>query len=94
MTELDEKVEELGELLRDPKVVRVLAEADRPVIRFGPAPRGRVTGFAIDCTDHGPMPVLAPSRRAAITAAELHKVQHGGDARIVETRTGKRGRRC
>lgn len=37
-----------------------------------PAPRGRVTGFLVECEEHGPMPVLAPSRKAGHLAAARH----------------------
>lgn len=56
-------------------------------IRFGEANRGRVTGWAVSCSKHGPMPVLAPGRTGAIVAAGRHRDhEHGGRARIVEVR--------
>lgn len=39
-----------------------------------PAPRGRVTGFAVGCEAHGVMPFLAPNRRAGHLAAARHVV--------------------
>lgn len=59
-----------------------------PEIRFGEAPRGRVTGWAVACTVHGPMPVLAPDRTKAIIAAGRHRdAEHSGSARILEVKT-------
>lgn len=60
------------------------------VIRFGEANRGRVTGWAVACTVHGAMPLLAPGRDRAIVAAGRHRdAEHSGNARIVEVRKGK-----
>lgn len=57
-----------------------------PVVRVRVAHRGRVTGFSVACvrqdgymTAHGVMPVLAPSRDAAILAAAEHLLaEHDG----------------
>ncbi len=63
------------------------AAGDSPTITFGPAHRGRVTGWLVECSveGHGKMPVLAPGRTPAIVAAGRHRdSEHGGRGRIVE----------
>lgn len=45
--------------------------------------RGRVTGWAVVCSEDGPMQVLAPNKRAAKMAAIAHINQiHAGAGRI------------
>ncbi len=64
---------------------RASAPEEGPVVRIRPANRGRVTGFSVVCVvkegghvEHGPMPVLAPSRNAAILAGWTHlESEHG-----------------
>lgn len=52
--------------------------AEKVVLKVRPATRGRATGWSLDCPHHGPMPVLAPSRAAAIEAAREHlELDHG-----------------
>lgn len=61
-----------------------------------PAPRGRATGWSLDCPDHGPMPVLAPGRRAALEAAREHlELDHGNRGTIdaVNSSAGTKPRR-
>lgn len=49
------------------------------VMLVRPEHRGRVTGFGVACAAHGAMPVLAPSKAAAMAAAESHADdQHAG----------------
>lgn len=49
-----------------------------------PAHRGRVTGYFVGCEQHGPMPVLAPTRDAARGAAWRHlRDEHDGRGRLV-----------
>lgn len=51
------------------------------VVKIGPSSVGRVTGWEVKCSsaEHGTMPVLAPSRRAAVLAAKTHvEVEHKG----------------
>lgn len=55
-------------------------------VLFGEAPRGRVTGWAVACSQHGAMPVLAPSRGQARAAAVTHvEAEHGGSGQVVES---------
>lgn len=47
---------------------------------------GRVTGFAVACEEHGPMPVLAPSKVAGELAAKRHIAhEHGRAGAVVHT---------
>lgn len=63
-------------------------------VMFAEAPRGRVTGWAVACSTHGAMPVLTPNRPAAIRAAVAHSDhEHGGRARVVESRRPSRAAR-
>jgi hypothetical protein len=56
-----------------------------PTVQIAPAHRGRVTGYSVACTDHGAMPVLAPSKPAARLAATRHiDAEHLGQGRLVE----------
>jgi hypothetical protein len=49
-----------------------------------PAERGRVTGHAVGCEEHGPMPFLAPTRGKAIIAAARHvKYEHDSAGSVV-----------
>lgn len=48
-----------------------------------PATRGRVTGHAVGCEEHGVMPFLAPSKRKAHLAAARHIVNAHGRAGTV-----------
>lgn len=69
------------------RVAAGLTEAKRraePVtVKVRPAPRGRSTGWSLDCPHHGAMPVLAPGRRAAIEAAREHlELDHGNRGTI------------
>lgn len=49
-----------------------------------PAERGRVTGHAVGCEEHGPMPFLAPTKGKAILAAARHvKHEHGSAGSVV-----------
>lgn len=49
-----------------------------------PAARGRVTGFAVACEEHGVMPFLAPSKRSAILAGARHvKHEHRSKGSVV-----------
>lgn len=49
-----------------------------------PANRGRVTGHAVGCEEHGPMPFLAPTKGKAILAAARHvKYEHGSAGSVV-----------
>lgn len=51
-----------------------------------PKPVGRVTGFAVACEEHGPMPVLAPSKSAGELAAKRHIAhEHGRAGAVVHT---------
>lgn len=53
-----------------------------------PANRGRVTGFAVGCQEHGVMPVLAPSKWKGELAAKRHIVaEHAGAGTCVLTDT-------
>lgn len=66
----------IGQAVRPPVVVSVVHRA-----------AGRVTGWEVSCSDpeHGAMPVLAPSRRAGITAGIRHvEAEHKsrGDVRV------------
>jgi hypothetical protein len=62
-----------------------VAELGDPVYVW-PAPRGRVTGHAVGCAEHGVMPFLAPSKRAAHLAAARHIINaHGSAGTIVLT---------
>lgn len=69
----------------DPKTANAPVSPLRPsipgelTVSFGRAPRGRVTGWAVACSVHGAMPVLAPARAKAREMAGLHLVnEHGG----------------
>ena len=46
--------------------------AEKVVLKVRPANRGRASGWSMVCPHHGPMPVLAPSKAAAIEAAREH----------------------
>lgn len=49
-----------------------------------PAHRGRVTGHAVGCEEHGSMPFLAPTKGKAIVAAARHiKHEHGSAGSVV-----------
>lgn len=53
-----------------------------------PAHRGRVTGHAVGCEEHGAMPFLAPTKGKAILAAARHvKYEHdsAGTVLLVES---------
>lgn len=49
-----------------------------------PEHRGRQTGHAVGCEDHGLMPFLAPTKGKAILAAARHiKHEHGSAGSVV-----------
>lgn len=65
--------------------------AEKVVLKVRPAPRGRASGWSMVCPHHGPMPVLAPSKAAAIEAAREHlELDHGkrGTIDAVDGRAG------
>lgn len=60
-------------------------DLEKAEVRFGPAHRGKVTGYAVSCSEHGAMPVLVKNRAEAITAAGLHlQAEHLGHGSIRE----------
>lgn len=52
----------------------VATKLERPTIRIREKSSGRCTGWEVKCSDaeHGTMPVLAPSQRAAVLAGSTH----------------------
>lgn len=58
--------------------------------------QGRVTGWDVECPEHGSSPMLAPSRDAAVTLAGEHLDEsHGGrgNVKVKRSRPGRgRGR--
>lgn len=57
-----------------------------PVVEISSSPQKRATGWLVECEHpaHGKMPVLAPSRDAAVIAAGRHlETEHRREGRIV-----------